>query len=693
MNRSVVRTLLVAAVAALAWPHALAAQRADYESGVLLSPRVPCREAPSPEAGVSSILRLRGIEHREPVDVRASAVDVTGETWILVRQSPPLRREWCWVPETQVRPGRGDPNTVLLMADRLLAAPEGLPVTDWVAVHNYFPRPLYREDASAVLSLRRIEVLMRALDAAQAELRQDQDPQFVAWVESLGGEVETIEDRFGRRRWVVSRNALDALFEAHREDPLAEEILWKIARYSPQPRDCPGSLSCVFEGPLSDVARYWLAYPDGRFLGEAVGTALTWLRRARSAPLFGYDVGGILNTCEEARDTEPGAMYGLRRDWWDELAWETVGDSAARRLLATLSEVGDEEKAPLVDYFDRVERCALAVATRPPPEESLRPQAVTAVEQESTTPAETREFAVISPGVTCRAEPSRMSRGYALLGLDEHFTTDRADTVAAGEAWVSVSNSECWVPRAETASLDAGDHVLAIADRFLTSGEVRTLDHSLRVYNVLGSRHRGYREIVDGSAVLSLRRLQILGEVLRRIEPYYANALMRGWAEQLVDDVWYFVPGGNWFVRDEAFERLYQEHRGSAGGEEILWELATGAAPHDCEGEFACTARVTVMDKFARYWTDYPRGRYVGQAIETATVNLGGFLRACDAARGAEPDSREAREWEWTHWDPSGAELAGELRATLTDVPPSDAAPLISLLDRIEACASESGRP
>jgi hypothetical protein len=239
--------------------------------------------------------------------------------------------------------------------------------------------------------------------------------------------------------------------------------------------------------------------------------------------------------------------------------------------------------------------------------------------------------------------------------------------------------------------VEAGGHVLAIADRFLASEEVRTLDHSLRVYNILGSRHRGYRDIVDGSALLSLRRLQIMGEVLKRLEPHFADALLRGWAEQLVDDVRYFGPGGQWYVRDEAFQRLYDSHRGSPEAEDILWELVTGPSPHDCEGEFACTIGVTVVDKFARYWTDYPRGRHVGQAIDTAAAQLSGFLQTCEAARGAEPDSREAQWWEWTHWDPSGAEKSAELRETLANVPASDAEPLTTVLDRLEACAAEVG--
>ena len=56
MNRSAPSLLLAAVTAALAWPHPLAGQRGNHDYGVLLSPQVPCREAPLPEAGVLSVL-------------------------------------------------------------------------------------------------------------------------------------------------------------------------------------------------------------------------------------------------------------------------------------------------------------------------------------------------------------------------------------------------------------------------------------------------------------------------------------------------------------------------------------------------------------------------------------------------------------------------------------------------------------
>ena len=678
MNRSTPCILLAAAAAALVLPNPLAAQGETY--GTLLSLHVPCREAPSHAASVVSVFRQTGDAYRETVSVRDSAMDAAGTTWVSVRRTPYMPR-LCWVPEALVGPWR-EPESLLAMADRLLASPDGRPLEDWVAVYSYFRHRVYREvvDASPVLSLRRLEVLMRALEAAQPSPAEDPDPRALAWLESLGADVEALPDR-ARLQWVVGRGSVDSLYEAHRDDPLAEEILWRSASQILQRVDCGLSVPCVFDGVLPHAARYWRSFPDGRFVDQAISASVSMLRRVQFE-------SGLLGTCEAARTPGWDAMGRARWERWDELAWQTEGRPAVRRLLATLSEVGEENKAPLVDYINRVERCASEVPAQPPPDEEPA-----AVRGEASVPSsESREMAITAPGVLCRFEPSRTARGGTVLRLDEHFTTEYPDTVAAGETWVSASRwGRCWIPGAATAPAHTHDHVLAIADRFLTSGEGRTPDHSLRVYNVLGSRVGGHREIVDTSAILSLRRLQILGEVLKTFHSENADALLRGWADQLVDDVYYWSIGSAWYVRDEAFERAYEEHRESPDAEEILWELVTGPSPHDCEGDFACTARAGVRDKFARYWTDYPRGRYVGQAITISVARLGGFPQTCNAARGAPPGSRDAFRWERAYWEPRGAEMAAEIRATLADVPPSDGEPLTTLLDGLEACAAEVG--
>lgn len=666
--------------------------------GLLVSPSVACRASPSHSASLADILTQTGDGWRERVTVRDSATDAAGESWVAVERQ--LLRGRCWVPEALVVAADGA-SALLAMADRVLEAPDGHSLAHWVAVHNYFVHPAYQEEvaASPILGLRRLEVLMGALRVAQLRWADRPDPLVLAWLESLGDDVEYSPERRGRERWTVSRRALDGLYEEHRDDPAAEEILWRIVRYPYDPEQCLRRLKCLFDTALGGVSRYWIAYPDGAFVGEAVRAAVGRIDDLGS----GIIGGSVLGVCEAARAAEPDPW---RLEAWAGLAWDREGMAGARELRATLTAVGEEDKALLLDYLNEVERCAFEVGSRMPVEE---PEPLAEPEPVAETPAEvpaestadpaepvveTRELAVIAPDVVCRMQPSRTVSGYWVARLDEHFTTDRPDTVAGGEPWVAVPNWwGCWIPLSETAPAGTAEHVLAIADRFLSSGEGRTLDNSLRVYNVLASRHLGHRAVVDTSAVLTLRRLQVLGEVLNAINPSFYNtgALVRGWATQLGDEVRLWSIGGQWLVRGDALIRAYETHRESPWAEAILWEFATGPAPHDCEGSFSCPATVEVMNKLARYWTEYPRGRHVARAVEIAAARLGGFLDTCEAARGAEPGSREANWWEWVYWDRDGAEVAGEIRATLAEVGQSDRAPLLELLDGLDRCAAEVG--
>lgn len=676
--------------------------------GVLISPGVACRAAASHSASLVDVLSMTGDAGRELVTVRDSASDAAGESWVAVERQ--TLRGRCWVPEALVVPAYDGASPLLAIADRILEAPAGHSLAHWVAVHTYFRHPAYREDveASAILALRRLEVLMGALRVAQLRWTDDPDPLLIAWLESLGDDVEYSAERLGRERWTVSRRALDALYELHRADPAAEEILWRIARYPYDPEQCLRlrRLQCLYDTALGGVSRYWRTYPGGAFVEEAMRAAV-----ARIDALGSGIIGGsVLGACEGARAAEPDSW---QLEAWQRLNWETEGIAGAGELRASLAAVGEEDRAPLIDYLDELERCAIDVGARlpagepepaaeTPAEGGADPAADTAAhtaadpaaDPVADPAAETRELAVIASDVVCRFEPSRTVSGYAVLRLDTHFTTDRPDTVAGGEAWVAVPDWwGCWIPLSDTAPAGAAEHVLAIADRFLTSGEGRTLDHSLRVYNVLASRRLGHRAVVDSSAVLTLRRLQVLREVLNAINPSFYNtgAVARGWVTQLDDEVRLWSIGGQWLVRDEAFLRAWETHRDGPWAEAILWEFATGPTPHDCEGSFSCSATVEVMNKLARYWMEYPRGAHVGRAVEIAAARLDGFLGTCEGARGAEPGSRAANSWRWVYWNRDGAGVAGEMRATLSEVGQSDRAPLLELLDGLDRCAAEVG--
>ncbi len=523
------------------WAEPGAAQEARYRVGLVL-PEVVCRVAPSHSANAAGLLKVVGDWWTAEFWVGRTESDETGERWFHFVPGPTGRYgipTGCWVPESVVTASEGAGH-LLQLADGLLSAAAWPPLEHFVAAHNLFVHPRYREEVeeSAVLSQRRMELLAKAVEAAQrvqwgAPRPVDRDPLVLAWIELLGEQVRYSEDRWGRGTWTVSERALEG------------------------------------------------------------------------------DVGPA-----ESRQPEPA------------------------------------------------------------------------------TPDEGRELAVIAPDVACRYRPLRAVFYSRVIPLDFHFRTERADTSVAGETWVHVRPQGCWVPAGYTAPGDTEEHVLAIADRFLTSGEAWSADNRFRLYNVLSSWNRGHREEVEASPILGLRRLEVLRGALSLSSakgPMSADALTLAWIGALGDEVALTAEGHAWTVSDEAYLTLYEKHRTDPFAEEIMWTYASESDAYSCEGELACSVEQAVNRRLARYWVDYPSGRHIAEAVEEGRAVLAYGLETCNTARGAEPDSREADGWRWSGWERSGAEIVRELLETLEAVREADKAPLVEVLRELEACAAAVG--
>ena len=304
---------------------------------------------------------------------------------------------------------------------------------------------------------------------------------------------------------------------------------------------------------------------------------------------------------------------------------------------------------------------------------------------------EPTDLAIVAPDVACRPAPAEPPTANGpTLQLDYHFNTEHPDTVVAGEAWTFVFDG-CWMSKSLTAPGDTDEHVLAIADRFESTGDEWSKTNLLRAYNVLSSRNYGHRDMVEASAILSLRRLEVLDRWLTTFNRFGVDPLTRSIVRSLDAEVLYFEPGGSWILRDEAFLNLYEQHKDNPVAHEVLWKLANTWAPHDCEGQFACTFRVRVTKRWARYWIGYPRGPNVAEAVSTAQDILEYFLEGCRTSRNAAPESWQARWGEHVAWEYGGAEVAADLRASLTEVEEAIKAPLLDSLDELEACVAEVG--
>ena len=93
------------------------------------------------------------------------------------------------------------------------------------------------------------------------------------------------------------------------------------------------------------LARYWVDFPNGRHIAEAV-------EEGRAVLAYG------LETCNTARGAEPDSRDA---DSWRWSGWERSGAETVRELLETLEAVREADKAPLVEVLRELEACAGAV--------------------------------------------------------------------------------------------------------------------------------------------------------------------------------------------------------------------------------------------------------------------------------------------------------------------------------------------
>ena len=417
-----------------------------------------------------------------------------------------------------------------------------------------------------------------------------------------------------------------------------------------------------------------------------------WVHESALAPTDGYGrlsenhllriADGVLAAPEGRPLADVVAAYNV---FTDPRHMELVAGSpvlAARqrdlltRVLVVVKAERLAERDPLVTVWLQSlgEQAGDAIPPREPPEPA---------------PPGSRELAIIAPDVACRRTPAAAALGGATLSLDHHFLAQSPDTSVAGDAWTLVFD-DCWVPASLTAPTADHEHVLAIADRFIAASEGRSAENLLWVYSVLARRAGGHRDAVEASALLGMRRLELLEAWLTTFDSFGVDPLTLALVRSLDAEVWYFEPGGHWTLSDDAWLALHERHRGSPDAHEIIWKLANSQAHEDCEGSMACYAHVWVVNRVARYWVAYPDGPRVAEAVASARDRLRGAVQACEAAEDAPPGSPEAGLWDSADWTRAGAAVARELRESLRDVSPEDRAPMIELLDALQKCAGRN---
>jgi hypothetical protein len=72
-------------------------------------------------------------------------------------------------------------------------------------------------------------------------------------------------------RWILPPEVGWRLYDQYRSTPWAEEIAWFAAQGSLGGDECDAA--CIFDGLSRSYARYWEAFPNGRWIDEALTSA------------------------------------------------------------------------------------------------------------------------------------------------------------------------------------------------------------------------------------------------------------------------------------------------------------------------------------------------------------------------------------------------------------------------------------
>lgn len=290
---------------------------------------------------------------------------------------------------------------------------------------------------------------------------------------------------------------------------------------------------------------------------------------------------------------------------------------------------------------------------------------------------------VIATNVACRAEPDTGSRAVLQYALgDVFFPHDASNTEDGGwyldTARLPGASRGCWIYGSLTTEWSNREHaLLAAANHILDRGDQPPFEDYVAVINLLDQTTTSAHSdstVLELSPLLQLRRVQVLEQAARapgvRRRSVRQDPLKSAWFFAHREVLRYHEPAGRWMVAAERYWRLFERHRDTAWAEQIAWAAARGAVPGDVCDATCVLGRL--RRTYARYWLEFPSGRWVGEALLRAEHHAASGARAGCIHSTAE-EARRSADW---------------IRASLADVTLSGKEQLLARIDEIiEACA------
>jgi hypothetical protein len=279
---------------------------------------------------------------------------------------------------------------------------------------------------------------------------------------------------------------------------------------------------------------------------------------------------------------------------------------------------------------------------------------------------------VIASGVACRAEPSATAQKINTYGLGA-FVTATMESEVDGATWyfVTAKSPSCWIfgPLTTEWHSDRQPMLLAVVDHLLSHSTEARFEDYVAVENLLTESS----EVVASSGLLQFRKLELINQALSLKDvsgpSLEEDPLKKAWVLSHGDLVFFFDPDAAWYIRPDAYWSLYEKNKNAPWAEELAWTAAEIGIPSD-ECYSAC-----VLDKIDRkwlqYWTRYPHGSKIKEALEQATppAKYAADLACYDPS---EPDYSVPRQ------------ILDKMRSSLADVTETGKIPFLQYIDGIE---------
>lgn len=234
-------------------------------------------------------------------------------------------------------------------------------------------------------------------------------------------------------------------------------------------------------------------------------------------------------------------------------------------------------------------------------------------------------------------------------------------------------NSSCRVYGPSTAvwhKSDPDSLVLAILDHILARKDVG-FDEFVEIENYLididprWKSDSGRKQI---SGLLQFRWLQLLSRAVRANGFNPENTLIEFWILNHGELLAEFGPSEEWYVPPNYFWQLFDSNKTSTWSEELAWFVANLPVQHD-ECEDVCILGAYVENRFLQYWTRFPSGPHISEALAHAGEKIRGVV-------GGECESKDELK------------LVAAIRASLSKVThPSKQEILKSLAEIEHKCA------